>query len=182
MTDGGGCFSWQGMTFMNLNFDTAWNTRVFSKSRSAIQVSGAMMLMLVLFLTGCDASRPNGESSTSALTSPTIADLQRVPVVDTAKHSVPVDQIYFDTFQKTNRIVSLDVATPELIIRLRDAIPPIYEPRFESATAADSWLADEDIVIGYADGNKAFAYPVRIMNWHEMVSHEVNGRPIMATY
>ena len=115
--------------------------------------------------------------------SPVTVDLATIPDVDTTLHSVPLEEIYFDTFNPgRNRIVPLTEATPDLIARLRDAIPPIYNPTFESASEADRWLSEEDFVVGYADGNAAYAYPIRILNWHEMVSHKVNGRPILATY
>ena len=76
----------------------------------------------------------------------------------------------------------LSEATEELSVSLRDAIPPLYNPKFESASDAADWLEDKDIVLGYADGGDAFAYPIKILNWHEIASHEVNGKPIIATY
>ena len=65
---------------------------------------------------------------------------------------------------------------------LRDTIPPIYNPKFESVEQASSWLNDDDVVIGYAAGLESYAYPFRIMNWHEIVIQQVNGLPIMVTY
>ena len=73
-------------------------------------------------------------------------------------------------------------ATDDLILSLQDVIPPFYAPKFTSASESQFWMNDSDIVIGYADGGEAYAYPIKIMNWHEIVSHEVNGRPILATY
>lgn len=106
-----------------------------------------------------------------------------VPEVDTSLHIVPLSEIYFDTFRPgPNRTVPLDEASPALIRDLHDAIPPIYEPVFETATDSNAWLGDDDIVLGYADGDEAYAYAIKILNWHEMVSHEVNGRPILTTY
>jgi hypothetical protein len=114
---------------------------------------------------------------------PVAVDLAAIPDVDLSIHSAPLGEIYFDTFQSgPHRIVPLDKASRQLIHDLRDAIPPIYNPLFESVADADAWLSDDDIVLGYADGDRAFAYAIRILNWHEMVSHEVNGRPILATY
>ncbi|MFQ5946920.1 MAG: sensor histidine kinase, partial [Anaerolineae bacterium] len=62
---------------------------------------------------------------------------EEVPGVDISKHSVPLDQIYFDTFQPIDRAVPLTQATPQLIDRLRDAIPPIHNPRYETAEEAN---------------------------------------------
>jgi len=105
-----------------------------------------------------------------------------VPQVDRSNHTVPLEEIYFDTFQRVNRVVPLSQADDALIVKLRDAIPPIYNPKFETAAEAGIWLEDSDLVLGYADGDTAYAYPIKIMNWHEMVSHQINGRPILATY
>ncbi len=109
-------------------------------------------------------------------------DLSRVPDIDTELHSVPLDDIIFDPFQSVNRAVPLTNAQPALIRSLRDAIPPLYEPQFTSVAAADAWLSDADIVLGYADTDEAFAYPIKILNFHEMVSHRVKGRDILASY
>ncbi|MFQ5399031.1 MAG: DUF3179 domain-containing protein [Anaerolineae bacterium] len=109
-------------------------------------------------------------------------DLDAIPLVDTSQHSVPLDEVVFDTFRPVKRAVPLDSADSQLIRSLLDAIPPIYEPVFESAAAAAEWLKADDIVLGYVDGDEAYAYPIKILNFHEMVSHEVNGRPILASY
>ncbi|GMQ78616.1 MAG: DUF3179 domain-containing protein [Anaerolineae bacterium] len=109
-------------------------------------------------------------------------DLRAVPDIDTAQHSVPLEEIIFDTFRAVNRAVPLTEVQPALIRSLRDAIPPLYEPPFVSIAATDKWLSDSDIVLGYADGDEAFAYPIKILNYHEMVSHQVNGRDILASY
>jgi hypothetical protein len=113
---------------------------------------------------------------------PVVIDLDAVPELDTSRHTVPLEEIIFDTFRRTNRAVPLPDADPDLILSLRDAIPPIYNPVFEGAGEANQWLGSNDIILGYADGPEAFAYPVKILNWHEMVSHTVNGRYILASY
>ena len=41
----------------------------------------------------------------------------------------------------------------------RDSIPPIYEPKFESMSAADSWLADEDLAGVMTIGGQTKVYP-----------------------
>ncbi len=109
-------------------------------------------------------------------------DLSSVPDIDTAQHSVSPEEIIFDTFRTVNRAVPLSEVEPALIRSLRDAIPPLYEPPFASSAETDEWLSDSDIVLGYADGDEAFAYPIKILNYHEMVSHQVNGRDILASY
>ncbi len=62
----------------------------------------------------------------------------------------------------------------------RDGIPAIDRPRF--VPAAQSGLADGDRVLGLALGGVARAYPVRILNWHEIVNDRIDGRPVAVTY
>lgn len=104
-----------------------------------------------------------------------------VPDVDLKKHSVPLDAVYFDTFRPINRAVPLSLATHDLIKQLRDAIPPIHHPKYEPAAAA-RWLSDNDRIIGYAAAGQAWAYPVRILNYHEIVNDTLTGKPILVAY
>jgi hypothetical protein len=63
----------------------------------------------------------------------------------------------------------------------RDGIPAILEPKFVSADHA-KWLRDDDIVMGFAHGGEARAYPIRILNWHELVNDAVGGKKILVSY
>lgn len=62
-----------------------------------------------------------------------------------------------------------------------DCIPSIDNPTFQPSDQAD-WLAEDDLVIGIEVNGKARAYPLRILNVHEIVNDEVNGRQIAVTY
>ncbi len=59
-----------------------------------------------------------------------------------------------------------------------DAIPAIVAPRFEDP----SWLQGPDRVVGVEINGDARAYPIRILNWHEIVDDIVGGVPIAATW
>ena len=70
----------------------------------------------------------------------------------------------------------------------RDSIPTLDDPyagsgyaRFVAAAAAD-YLDDLDAVIGVVINGDARAYPVGIMNYHEIVNHTVGDRRIIVTY
>jgi len=63
----------------------------------------------------------------------------------------------------------------------RDAIPPLNSPAYESS-AEVNWLADSDIVIGFEWNNDARAYPLKIMNFHEIVNENIGGRGVAVTY
>lgn len=62
----------------------------------------------------------------------------------------------------------------------RDAIAPIYEPRFVEAGLVD-W-PDRTQVIGVARGDESKAYPVSFLNGREMVVDEIDGLPILVTW
>lgn len=63
----------------------------------------------------------------------------------------------------------------------KDGIPAILNPIFVQAKMA-SFLHDEDRVLGLSDGNQAKAYPVKILNWHEIVNDTIGGKPVLVTY
>ena len=63
----------------------------------------------------------------------------------------------------------------------RDGIPALTDPPRLSAEDADAWLRDDDRVMGLVLGGEAVAYPVRILNWHEIVNDVVGGKPVAVT-
>src|SRR3972149_563563 len=62
----------------------------------------------------------------------------------------------------------------------KDGIPAIDRPKFISADKAQ--LDPGDRILGVARGGEAKAYPVRILNWHEVVNDKVGGEPVAVTY
>lgn len=62
-----------------------------------------------------------------------------------------------------------------------DCIPSIDDPDFQSAAAA-TWLNEGDLVIGVEIDGQARAYPLRILNVHEIVNDRIAGRPVAVTY
>lgn len=64
---------------------------------------------------------------------------------------------------------------------LKDLIPAIWNPEAIPAAAA-TWLADDDRVLGLAIGGEARAYPLRILESHEMVNDVLGGRPVAPNY
>jgi hypothetical protein len=63
----------------------------------------------------------------------------------------------------------------------RDGIPALDRPRFLAASQAD-FLDGEDRVLGLVRNGEAKAYPIPIMNWHEIVNDVVGGEQIAVTY
>ncbi len=81
---------------------------------------------------------------------------------DLSRHSVPLDQIVSGGPGK-------------------DGIPAILKPLFVRAPQA-TFLADEDRVLGLTRGLEAKAYPVKILNWHEIVNDTSGDQPVVITY
>ena len=63
----------------------------------------------------------------------------------------------------------------------KDGIPAILKPDFVQTSEA-GFLESSDDVIGIRIGEEARAYPIKILNWHEVVNDTVNGVPIVVTF
>ena len=80
---------------------------------------------------------------------------------DFSRHSIPVEEIYDEGPGK-------------------DGIPSINNPRFISVDQADGdLLADKDRIIGLVVNGKAKAYPIKILNWHEIVHDRIGDRRVV---
>ena len=82
---------------------------------------------------------------------------------DFSKHSVPLGDIYSGGPSK-------------------DGIPSIDNPQFVGSSKAEDFLKDEDRVIGVFLNNNAKAYPIRILNWHEIVNDRIGNFSIVVTF
>jgi hypothetical protein len=81
---------------------------------------------------------------------------------DVTRHSVPLQEI------------RASVA--------RDAIPALTQPEFLSADQADRLLKRSERVLGVALKGEAKAYPLRILNWHELVNDSLGGQPVLVSW
>jgi len=64
----------------------------------------------------------------------------------------------------------------------RDGIPALDHPAFTSAAEADRILKPKDVVLGVEFAGVAKAYPVRILNWHEVLNDDVGEQPILVSW
>jgi len=64
----------------------------------------------------------------------------------------------------------------------RDGIPALYHPEFTSAAEADQVLKPSDVVLGLEFSGAAKAYPIRILNWHEVVNDDAGSQPVLVTW
>jgi hypothetical protein len=63
----------------------------------------------------------------------------------------------------------------------RDGIPALSEPELISAAQA-GYLRPADRIVGVVLHGKARAYPIAILNWHEIVNDEIDGQRFAVTY
>jgi len=63
----------------------------------------------------------------------------------------------------------------------RDGIPSIDKPKFVSVADVD-YLKADDRILGLVINNDARAYPIAILNWHEIVNDEFAGQAAVISY
>jgi thiol-disulfide isomerase/thioredoxin len=107
---------------------------------------------------------------TDASASPTLLPEERPPAgaavqfrTDFSKHSVPYSEF-------------LSGGPP------KDGIPAIDKPQYTSIEAADEWLEPREPVILVEIGDKARAYPIQILMWHEIANDTLGDTPIAVTF
>lgn len=63
----------------------------------------------------------------------------------------------------------------------RDGIPSIDKPIFQTPDSAD-WLRPDDRILGIELNGVSRAYPIAILNWHEVVNDVIDGQQFAVTY
>jgi len=63
----------------------------------------------------------------------------------------------------------------------QDGIPPLRSPKMIGAESAQ-YLSDRDVVFGLVINGQAYAYPKRILAWHEFFTAELEGQSIAGVY
>ena len=63
----------------------------------------------------------------------------------------------------------------------RDGIPALDRPHFTNAGDA-AFLSEDDWVLGVEYNFTAKAYPINILNWHEIVNDRFAGEPVVLTW
>jgi Protein of unknown function (DUF3179) len=63
----------------------------------------------------------------------------------------------------------------------KDGIPALINPELIDATSAD-YLTDDELVFGISINGDVRAYPLRIMDWHEMFNDVIGGVPVSLAY
>lgn len=93
----------------------------------------------------------------------------------TTSHAKPIKN-GFDLSETTIPADKIFIGGPP-----RDGIPSIDKPHFLEADNAD-YLKDNDRILGVYHQGEARAYPIRILNWHEIVNDKIKDKAVAVTY
>lgn len=63
----------------------------------------------------------------------------------------------------------------------KDGIPALNNPGIVRATDA-VYMKDDDLIIGFKDGDDMIAYPHKILDWHEIINVDVNNVSMAIIY
>jgi hypothetical protein len=63
----------------------------------------------------------------------------------------------------------------------KDGIPAILNPKFVRSGEAE-FLKSDNQVIGVKAGDEVKAYPIKILNWHEVVNDTISEIPVVVTF
>lgn len=143
-----------------------------------LRLTGAIVVLALAAVACGGGAGPASDRSPAADRSPE-GGPATLGGTDLSRHSVPLDAIHFDTFSGSS--IPLSEITEEQLLALRDAIPPLDSPKYDDAPAGD-YLLDSDLVVGYSAGDEHYAYPIKILNFHEIVNDELGGVPVLITY
>jgi len=87
-----------------------------------------------------------------------------------------------NAFYKMKKLLLVGASEVAIGCEYKDCIPPLDDPKFISSQEAAEWLSSEDLVLGLTLGEQAKAYPLRILNYHEIVNDDLAGEPIVVSY
>lgn len=123
------------------------------------QMAQVVALVVIIGATGYFGLRPYVQYGWDAAA---IDEMDPFRVRHGARLAVPNEDLYFGA--------------------VKDRIPALDHPKFVAAAQAPAWLTDDARVLGVTHGGVAKAYPVGILDFHELVNDEVGGKPYLVTY
>ena len=83
----------------------------------------------------------------------------------------------FDVTRHSIRLEEIQSGGPP-----KDGIPSLTDPEFVSVKEGNRFLVSWDRVLGVVHEGVAKAYPIKILNWHEVVNDEIAGKPIAVSW
>lgn len=125
---------------------------------------------------------PSDQASTTPASSPALA-----PTTEPTQTAFPGFET--DVFEELSPLPELRSIDPSIDLGFderetlpRDAINPIYSPKFVSPDDLEQPLLEDELVMGLNINGDARAYPVGIMRFREIVNDEVGGVPLLVTW
>ncbi len=111
-----------------------------------------------------------------------------IPLLRQPGHALGGEHAADYGFDLTTAVIPIERIVPSGLPR--DGIPALDAPakmRVEEVETFNEehrgkYLVSSDRVIGVAIGDEARAYPIRVMNWHEVVNDTIGGVPVAVTF
>ena len=123
------------------------------------------------------SAAPVASPTTGRVSQPTVAPMETTAA---ATEAPALETVPTATSVAINRRVNDDTEYDFPRLLGLDSIAPVYDPEF--ATAADSPLKEDELVLGVAIDGEAKAYPVTVLRTREMVIDDLAGIPILVTW
>ena len=156
----------------------------------------AVILIVASALVACGTGTPTAAStplptspSNTATPMPTVTPTARLakPTVSEPTPTTAVTPTHQPT--QTSEPTPTSIPTPTLqptvaprrVQRGAGGFVVLDDPAFISGRDA-TFLADEELVLGYEYDGEARAYPVKMMRFHHIANDSVRGSPILITY
>jgi hypothetical protein len=97
---------------------------------------------------------------------------------------INISNVHADTKKNGFDLSNSSIATDKIIHGgpKKDGIPAINSPFFLPANATNLQIKDTDRIMGIVKDGIARAYPINILNWHEIVNDNINGNYFSVTY
>jgi hypothetical protein len=147
---------------------------------------GTVSTGIVLGVAGCVGGDSGGDSEdgTTEGTELRSGTARAAPTPQTPADPAPNASVATRSAQ-TGSLRDVDLPLPKSAFNRgapEDAIPAITSPVFGADwSGVDATLGDDDRVIGVAVDGNARAYPLPILNWHEVVNDDFGG-PLLVTF
>jgi len=169
---------------------------MFSLSAPLRQTVPVAVALFAIVASGCANSGPNpaspidpveafnaqraAESVPDPQSDDDLSERRLLAGVNIAIADVDLAHVVFDTFDGSS--IPLSEATEEQVEGLLNAIPPINDPLYQQRSEA-TWLAADDLVLGFvANDGSSWAYPHRVLNFHEIVNTTFGDQSVAITY
>jgi len=136
--------------------------------------------LLVLLTSACAPELPRPPAQESIAETGTPPSTQApIPTIDSSEPPPRGAESEFSTDFTKHSVLYSDILSggPP-----KDGIPAVDEPQYVSISEADEWLKPIEPVVSIKVDNRARAYPLQILMWHEIVNDTLNGEHLTVTF